>query len=675
MDYSKIGTAEDDARSAPAPKYVGVKTDADRPIGDGSEQSPGLVRSFLQGVAEAPGGMARTLDAGSRWIGERTGLEPGGGFGMLADALDEKLQQPFIAATGRGFVHPQTPGEEHAAAIGRGLGTFATYPAGGVSGLVSSLMGAIAGEAAKEAGLPWYGQLLAGIAGSASPSVLGMAVPRLPGVPAVTGRVGRAMSSRMREDAVRLGAASTLRGNVGDVTRGAHLLDAEALGVNGPGLASTAQVLRTEAPGLVGLEGGLVKTSTAGLGERLAARRAASARQIDDAYAQALPGSPGTVAGGFRAALARSRDRYHSLYAGIDDASVGPVAMADIKQEAQDIASRFAAHGRDKIPARAQELLDAPDTYTFSQLRDLRTSLTDDVRSARATVQREGKNAQLLANTERLLSRVDDAIDGLEASGVPAAGQLRAANAAYREHQDIFGRAHPTVRKLLDAEDPSDAIAKILGRGVERPAEEARRLVRGLSADPDSLEGLRRMTADELLWGASGNAAKAGGVSPSAVSGARLGARLTENEPALRVLMGDDQYDMLRRLAARIDTTTYGRAGTPGYYLSTGSALKDAEQQATAGAETAAEMMGAILNPAGALAKKGAKMAHEWLMDKATLAQQRQLLEDAMVDPKIARDLLLDVTPERFSAWKERMNANLSRSAARAGMSQPRSTE
>jgi len=656
-----------------APDYI---SDAEMDSLGAAESPPGVGRSLLQGIAQTPGGVARMLDVGASAIGNKIGVEHGGGFGALADALDEKMEQPFIAATGRGFAEPQTTGEGYAAAIGRGLGGFATMPIGGVGGVISSLMGAVAGEAAKNAGLPWYGQMLAGIVGSASPSVAGIVAPRIPGVAAVTGRVGRAMSPQMRTDAVRLGAANTLRGNVGNVSRAAQVLDDEARGISGPGLASTAQALRTEAPGLVGLEGGLAKTSTTGFGERLAARRESSARQIDEAYNAALRGNPGAVRGSFAARLADSRANYQRLYGEIDDASVGAVQMDTIKREAQEIVDRFRQHGRDKIPTRAQELLDAPDAYTFTQLRDLRTSLADDVRNARSVVAREGKNAQLLGNSERLLARVDETIDALEASGVPAASQLRAANAAFREHKNLYSNAHPTVKKLLENEDPGDAIMSILGRTTKRPAEEARRLVAGLGDDADALEGLRRLTADELVWRASGNAAKSGGpVSPSAVSGIKIGAALTQNEPALRVIMGDEQFDLLRRLAARIDTTTYGRAGTPGFYMSTGSALKSAEQQGAAGAESAAEMLGAIMSPVGRAKQAAVNKATEWLMDKTTMAQQRQLLEDAMIDPKIARDLLLDVTPERFAKWKTSMEGHLKRSGERAALTQRSKSE
>ena len=675
MDALSSGVAP---QPSSEPEYL---SDAEMDALSAEEQPPGIGRSLLQGIAQTPGGVARMgetfLDYAlpQRAVVRAVGGTPEPMSRIVSEGIDEKMEQPFIAATGRGFVEPQTTEEGYAAAAGRGLGGFATMPLGGIGGVISSLMGAVAGEAAKNAGLPWYGQMLAGIVGSASPSVAGIVAPRVPGVAAVTGRVGRAMSPQMRRDAVNLGAANTLRGNVGNVSRAAQALDDEARGLGGPGLASTAQALRTEAPGLVGLEGGLARTSTAGFGERLAARRESSARQIDEAYNVALRGNPGAVRGSFTARLADSRANYRRLYGEIDDASVGAVPLTRVKAMAQTIVDDAGAYGVKSVPALARRVIAADDVTTFADLRRLRTALGDEARSLEKSVNLGG-SAEKLRNVSRLRDAVDETIDALGESGVPAAQQLRAANAAFREHQQLYSRAHPTVKKLLENEDPGDAIMSILGRTTKRPAEEARRLVAGLGDDADALEGLRRLTADELVWRASGKASKAGGpVSPSSVSGIGLGASLTQSEPALRVIMGDEQFDLLRRLAARIDTTTYGRAGTPGFYMSTGSALKSAEQQGAAGAEAAAETLGAIMNPMGKARQAMAKKAHEWLLDKTTMAQQRQLLEDAMVDPKIARDLLLDVTPERFAAWQERMRAHVARSGARAGATQPGSRE
>lgn len=657
-----------------APDYI---SDAEMDSLGAAESPPGIGRSLLQGIAQTPGGIARmgetVLDYAlpQRAVVRAVGGTPEPMSHAVSEGIDEKAEQLFRLKTGYDFAEPQTTGEGYAAAVGRGLGGFATMPLGGVGGIISSLMGAVAGEAAKNAGLPWYGQMLAGIVGSASPSVAGIVAPKIPGVAAVTGRVGRGMSPTMRSDAARMGAAQALRGNVGNIPQAAAILEREAAGANGPGLASTAQVLRREAPDLIGLEGGLAKTSTAGLGERLAARRAESAAQIDDAYRAALPGSPAAVRPGFASQIAASRRSYQQLYGAIDDASVGPVSLAPIKQEAQAILDEAGSYGSKSVPRIARLVNEADDVTTFSDLRRLRTALTDESRSLRASVRTGGSPAEL-RNVERLLSRVDDTLDELGASGAPAAQQLRAANAAYREHQSLYSRAHPTVRKLLDNEDPGDAITALLSRSTPRPAEDARRLVNGLKGDADSIEGLRRLTADELVWRASSRASKAqGAVSPSGVSGTGLGAALTENEPALRVIFGDEQFALLRRLAARIETTTYGRAGTPGFSMSTGSALKDAEQQGAAGAEAASDALAAVMNPTGALRSKAAQKAREWLADRATAAEQRRLLEDAMVDPKVARDLLLDVTPERFAAWQQRMLGHIERSAVRAGITSP----
>jgi len=311
---------------------------------------------------------------------------------------------------------------------------------------------------------------------------------------------------------------------------------------------------------------------------------------------------------------------------------------------------------------------------SFSELRRWRTAITDEARDLRRAVNTGGSSARL-RNVERLRESVDEIIDGLEASGTPAATQLREANAAFRAHQSIYSRAHPSVRKLLDNEDAADALVPILNRSSERPVEDARRLVAGLGDDAEALDGLRRLTADEILWRSMGRSAKSHGVAaPSSASGTSLGVQLVENEGPLRVLFGDEQYTLLRRLAERIDTTTYGRGGTSGFSMSTGSAFKDADAQAMAGAEAAADMLGAVMRPGSTVRQKVMEKAREWLMDSATAAEQRRLLEDAMVDPKVARDLLLDVTPERFVAWQARMKEHINRSTARSGLTQ-RTTE
>ena len=58
------------------------------------------------------------------------------------------------------------------------------------------------------------------------------------------------------------------------------------------------------------------------------------------------------------------------------------------------------------------------------------------------------------------------------------------------------------------------------------------------------------------------------------------------------------------------------------------------------------------------------------MKDNATAEVQKQLLADALVDPKIARDLLRKVTPSNFREWTQRMDQHLRTSAARAGIVQ-----
>lgn len=656
MDYSSVETDFDKPAQPKQSKYASVPTEMDTlpsigggSIGLGRAAAQGLVRGGLDlGMAVADStAVGIPLRAAAAFIGRSPAAVTST---AKAKQIFESLMEPYLRK-------PGTEGERTAETLTRSAvtGIPIGLAGGGALGAVGAITGPLAGEIARRtgnsyevAGVP-VGEIAANAVGGMAPGAVVSAAARLPG----GARIARGVSEQFRRETAERAVAQTLKRSVDNADEAAAVLDREARGLAGAGRPSTAQALMDDAPGVLSLEASTAR-DVPGLNTRLAQQRALSADEIASEAARAFPGRPGAVQEGFSRLRDASKEGYQAAYAAIDDAAVGPVSLGRVKGAAREIidgAGQFGARG---VPALARRVLNAGDDVSFAELQKLRAAINDRLKTVSPAVRSGAGTASPAeeAALMRLKASVDDTFRSLEGSGSDAAKQLAAANSRYARYQETYGRAHKTIRNLMDREDPGDVVKRLVGSGTARPSDEARRLVRALSDDPDALEGMRRVWMQEAF-----------GVDDlSNASGARAVKFLQEHERPSRILLGDDGYETAKALADRVRKTTYGRAGTPGFSQGTGSANAALSDHLDAGAEA----LTAVVNtgPTGAAWNAVVK----WMRDNATAEAQKQLLADALVDPKIARDLLRKVTPSNFREWTQRMDQHLRTSAARAGI-------
>jgi len=652
VDYSRVETDFEKADEPRRDKYASVETDMDHVPGYGPERiglGRAAVQGLAQGVADAAGTFAGS-PVGLAGVPYRVGAAIASGDARAlsstakARQIFESLMEPYLQK-------PGTENERTMQTVMRSavMGVPAGVVGGGLLGATGAITGPLAGEAARRMGASQLGQIAANVAGGAAPGIVASGVARLPG----GSRVARGVSDQFRRETAERAVAQTLRRSVDDADTAVSVLDAEARGLAGPGRPSTAQALMDDAPGVLSLEASTAR-DLPGLNARLAQQRSASAQEIAAEASRSFPGQPGVVQESFGRLRDASRAAYKAAYDAIDDAAVGPVPLARVKAAAQASVEGAGRYGQRGVPALARKVLNDADDVSFAELQKLRAAINDRLKTVSPAVKSGAGTASAAeeANLLRMKGAVDETFRGLEDAGGAAAAQLSRANRQYAQYQETYGRAHKTIRNLMDREDPGDVVKRLVGSGTARPSDEARRLVRALSDDPDALEGMRRIWVQEAF-----------GVDDlSNASGARAVKFLEQHERPSRILLGDDGYETARALADRVRKSTYGRTGTPGFSQGTGSANAPLSDHLESGAEALA----AVVNPTGA----AWNAVTRWMKDNATAEVQKQLLADALVDPKIARDMLRKVTPSNFREWTQRMDQHLRTSAARAGIVQ-----
>jgi hypothetical protein len=127
-----------------------------------------------------------------------------------------------------------------------------------------------------------------------------------------------------------------------------------------------------------------------------------------------------------------------------------------------------------------------------------------------------------------------------------------------------------------------------------------------------------------------------------------------------REILGKD-FDASMRLLERAKQIRSGRIGTTAADASTGSALPGLLQLTQAGRQAARAASGDLV-AAGNLAKDAAG----WVSERLTRAEAQALMEEALLDPAVALDILRTVPRASMASWSQRMAGHVGRAAARA---------
>lgn len=637
-----LDPVEPTAPPAPGGRFVTAADLDPEPIGLGRAAVQGGIRGAVDmaaGLAGSPVGAPLRLAAAA--IGrDPSVLADPSTAGQRARQIFEKIAAPYLAPTG-------TVGEAIVSGGARGIvGALPTLGVGSASApltLAASGAGGAVSEGATAAGLDPRVAAGLGIATSigisTAPTTLG-AVAR-----------GRALPGldRGRESA-EIAAAAQLRGAIGKdaVDDAVALLDDEIALGSVPGQARTSQVLMDRAPGVVGLEGAQARRFPA-LQSAAARRLQQNEPAVNAAMDDIQVGAAGDLAPSWQAARDASAARVRAAYDAVDPSAVGAIQTAGLKAVASRMAAEAGDELRGKLPGEVAMIGRYGDAIDFPALQRLRTSLSDTARE----LSRTKPGSADLRYAQQLKAAVDDELGRLADAGVSAAPALKAAIGARAEHGRLYDIRHPSVKALEGNERASAVVDAIASGSTKRPTEEARRVLDAVGRGTDGHEGLKRLWMDNALGGrAIWNAKHENSI-----------AWLRKNEAASREILGDEAHATAIRLLERARQLQYGHVGKRGSALGTGSNLPDSDELADA----ATGVLGFLIKgKPGAAASVAAGKAWDWLVTRTTSDQRAEILNEALLDPKRARELLTTVTPERLERWKRGMESNIGRQGVAA---------
>lgn len=604
----------------------------------------GLVRAAGQGALQAATDIMRAIaftpfgGAGLR-VGAAiaSGSPKPLGEGVRVGQEIDRFVEPAIQPTG-------TLGEAAVQGGVRGvLGTIPTLGMGTAAVPLSVAAGGVGGttsEVAREMGAPPL--VAAGLGALAS---MGVAAGGS-GLAAVA-RGRRGLDRLGGREAAEIAAATELRGAIGadSVDDATRLLAAEDAAGSLPGRARTSQVLMDRAPGVVGLEASQARRFPA-LQSAAAERLRANENAINLAAENVQQGARDALVPAWQQAREASQGAVRAAYQAVDPTDVGPIPTAGIKAAAEKIVAEAGDELAGKLPGEVRLIGGYGDAVDFPTLQRLRTSLSDTARDLART--KPGSTDLRFAT--QLKGAVDDELTRLAESGAEAAPALRAAIATRAEHGRLYDLRHPAVKALSERENPEAVVQAVVG--AKRPTEEARRVLAAVGRDTEGHEGLKRLWMDKAL----------GGEALWDANPAKAVKWLRANEAASRQILGDEGHNLAVRLLERSRQLQYGRVGTPGMALGTGSALPSSGEAFDA----ASSALGSLIRGhPGQAASIAAGKAWDWLVTRTTSEQRAEILNEALMDPKRARELLTTITPERLARWKKSMEANIARTSAR----------
>jgi hypothetical protein len=606
-----------------------------KPIGMGRA----ALRGAVQGVTDLAegalgfGGTRALLDSIARYRGKQS-----------ARAVFETLMAPYMPP------EPVTEDEITTERVVRSATTGIPMSLTGASavpaalGAVGSITGPLASEVVRRGGGGRVAQTVAGAVGGMGPGIAGGAMGA-----AMRGRSVPLAGARSRE-AAELAAAADLRGAVGAsaVERATQRLREEVrAGASIPGHARTAQVLMDDAPGVVGLEAAVARRFP-DIQSRAAARLDENQAAVNLAEDMMAGAGPDALVSGWRDARDIARAGVREAYERVDPSSVATVSAGRIKDAAQQIVEEAGEELASKLPSEVNLIARYGDEIDFSSLQRLRTSLSDTVRG----LSRDPGKATDLRFAQRLRASVDQTLDDLAQSGQGAAPALREAITRRAEFGRLFDQRHPAVRALEQNERATAVVDTIASGGTKRPVEEARRVIEAVGRDTQAHEGLKRMWLDRALGGQSLWDAR----SESSIQ------FLRKNAAASSVILGQEGHAAALRLIERVRNLRFGRVGTRGMALGTGSSIPESGELADSAGSA---LLALLRGRPGQAASVAAGKAYDWLVRSTTPQMRSEILADALMDPQQAMNLLESARPERLEAFLASARSHVARQAAR----------
>jgi len=410
---------------------------------------------------------------------------------------------------------------------------------------------------------------------------------------------------------------------------------------------TTAQALgETGGQHVAQLEKSLTAADPEFSGRVSTARRAAEERARDELAGGAPAASVIGTSESFNAAARTAREKVREAYKNAESTLRSHVSTRGVKAKIQSVLARMS-------PAKRAAL----DTSVVTRIKGygdrIPASHLEDELSQLKAVLRDPNARQQWPATIELIDALDGELDkAIARVNDPA---LRNARAASRDYHRTYEPQSQMKAARIDSElqvadrvvkalnGRPDAIAKALvrGKGSARPAEVARQVKKALKGDPEALLQVQDAFWQEIVGPALNKNAVQQGLTKM-------------RDPAMRrtytELFGRKSWDHAERWLKNLQKTRRGTAGMPSASQSTGSSIN------------AQGVIDVAMAGNRERLQKGLGLLMKTFTNKTEVDT---ILREALLDPKIMRDLLAIPVDLGREAWISRMKTVAARASAR----------
>lgn len=622
------------------------------------DEEPSATQAFRQGLlVEGPSNMAALADFAIQSVSPAARIRERAGLPQAGPTLEERTRGSMTGFTERAFGESvQPPGTAGGRLLqAAGAGVTETIPflplvglgGGGIAGagrrgaldLLAGVSGETSRQGAEEFGLGPVGQTATSLVGALAPAGVASRARQL--LPVVRNRAARQV------------ARDVLGREIPDRAEAMRLLQQE---IDAPlfGRATTDQVLQDMAPGTAGIMKRLARDSFAGADLRREAfeLRRLSARAAEEFGASGFgAGPPGAASAMYLDRLRRIKSKVERAYRGVGDLEGIPThklkaASAFVRQDAGDELESL-------LPKRSLRLIEGyGETTNLKNLQRLRRQTGAEARKA----MREG-NSERAFFLNKIVDSIEETFDEVaEIGGATEINALRRARTIRAIQAERFDPKDPLNRVLGgEFEDMGKAFNRFLNT-ERRPVESLNRLRMTLGGNPDAWGGVQRLMRDRVFGEDFDLLTDIGNETLSRSGAGKALKNLQKLSREFDAVYGTGASENAEQFIRRAHKLSRGVVGKPEEFAVTGSNVAPSSQM-NEQAEILADMARGSTLWWRDVAVKAFRLVTG--NNPRTLREADALLAQAMVDPKMAKAFLQELSPQQLERWQRRARAFL----------------
>lgn len=350
-------------------------------------------------------------------------------------------------------------------------------------------------------------------------------------------------------------------------------------------------------------------------------------------------GDPARVSQALEQVRGGMEDQVERLYGALDTSQAPPMLSENVRRTARDLIEDSGDELAGDVSREIKIASEYPDVVSLDQLKRLRTRASQTARENKATALSPG-NPTVRRQAVLLRDSVDDTLRQsapFDDSG--NVGLLQDSIQARANLGQAFDPKTQMVRDILGREDPRRAFRAVLSS--RRPASELRHMKTLLADQPGGVDGLKRMGVEMII-----------GETLEETSPTRGLNFLRDNKAAMIELFGPQEFNNAKTALRRMRAIQRGAVNV--------------ESPIRALLEFGPSVVRSVTR-GGAIGGSDVQRGFRQLFSGMSERQRRDLLAETFLDKRVAREMLGEVRPDEFNAWRMRMRGALRRAELRAG--------